>query len=286
MSQFEAKVIADSISERGVRLVTMKLRYPRMVHSEFMTHRVFSRNASSSRAIPVSKMLQQVWHDPAMPVYWGKNQPGMQAREELSPFAKGVSKFFWRLGGKVACVFAWTLMKLGNHKQVANRVLEPWQFINVVVTATEWQNFFDLRCHPDADPTIKELADRMYFALHLSTPIQLKAGEWHLPFVHEAEVSGFKLMGKYDELPKLSVARAARTSYNNHDGSKPKVEKDIKLHDDLVMSEPMHASPAEHQAMPDTFVDGKWQYPHLHGNLRGWIQYRKLLEIQPKGVKK
>jgi hypothetical protein len=66
-----AKVIADSIADGCPRLITLQLRYPRFIHSEFMTHRAFSRNASSSRAIPVERLIQDVIDDPAMPVYWG-----------------------------------------------------------------------------------------------------------------------------------------------------------------------------------------------------------------------
>ena len=271
---YKVEVIEDSISHDRVRLTTLKLRYPRFVHSEFMTHRVFSRNASSSRAIPVIRMLRQVWADPAIPVYWGKNQPGMPARVEIGSVAKGVSKFLWKTAGKFACVFAWTLMKLGNHKQVANRILEPWQFIEVVVTATDWSNFFELRCHADADPSIQKLAVMIKSAMHKSVPVPVRHGDWHLPFVSEYEC----MTESVAVCRKLSTARAARTSYMNHDGSLPNKVKDIKLHDALVISEPMHASPSEHQATPDRMVDGQWEYPHLHGNLRGWIQYRKILE--------
>ncbi|WP_374335337.1 FAD-dependent thymidylate synthase [Methyloversatilis sp.] len=277
MNGITATVIADSVSHEAKRLTTMLLRYPRIVHSEFMTHRVFARNASSSRAIPVRKMLSQVWNDPAMPVWWGWNRPGMQSVEELPKLRQKLSKAVWKTAGRAACVFAWVLMKLGNHKQVANRVLEPWQFITVVVTATEWENFFRLRCHPDADPTIQQLATKMQLALSASKPELIGEGEWHLPFVRVEE--------KYDvsiamsDLPKLSTARCARTSYNNHDGSKPVIARDFELFDDLIEREPQHASPSEHQAMPDTRDSvGNWKHPELHGNLRGWIQFRKTIE--------
>src|SRR5690606_30080072 len=119
----------------------MQLRYPRFIHAEFMTHRAFSRNASSSRAIPVHKMLSQVWNDPATPIHWGASRPGMQAREELKGWKRKAAQAIWKLAGRAACVFAWGAMKLGLHKQVANRILEPWQYIHVVVTATDWDNF-------------------------------------------------------------------------------------------------------------------------------------------------
>ena len=134
----EVKVIEDSINPNNeIRVTTLELRYWRAIHSEFMTHRVFSRNASSSRAIPVKTMIKQVWNDPAMPVYWGKNQAGMKARTELSSFKIALSKFVWVSASKVACIFAYLLTYIGLHKQVSNRLIEPWQYISVIATSTE-----------------------------------------------------------------------------------------------------------------------------------------------------
>ena len=134
----EVKIIADSISPTGVRITTMQLKYPRFIHSEFMTHRQFSRNASSSRAIPVSRMLKYVWNDPAIPIYWGSNKPGIQAGTELPTFRRLLAIGLWKLSGKAICIPVWCMAKLGLHKQVSNRLLEPWLHIHVVVTSTEW----------------------------------------------------------------------------------------------------------------------------------------------------
>ena len=102
--QMEVKVIADSISESGKRITTFQLKYPRFIHSEVMTHRVFSRNASSSRAIPVKKMIEQVRNNPAMPIHWGANQSGMQAKNELNEcFRKEVGRVW--LGTAEDCVY-------------------------------------------------------------------------------------------------------------------------------------------------------------------------------------
>lgn len=286
--QITAKVIADSISEDRKRITTFQISYPRMIHSEFMTHRVFSRNASSSRAIPVKKVLAQVWNDPAMPVHWGQNQSGMQAKTELTGFKQTVAKALWRGAGKVACMFAWGMMKAGLHKQVSNRILEPWQIIHVVVTATEWDNFFELRDHEDAQPEIRELAIQMRKAMNESNPQMLSHGEWHLPYVLEEELSkalqdsetadkGWELMRK------VSAARCCRVSYLKHDGTASKIQEDLKLCERLAGARPIHASPFEHQASPDqvslTGVDGEWESASLHGNFVGWIQYRKILEL-------
>lgn len=263
------EVVADSTAAHGIRLTSLKLRYWRAIHAEFMTHRVFSRNASSSRAIPVKKMLQQVWNDPAGPIHWGANQAGMQANEELKGWRQSTAKFLWKMAGRTACIFAWGMMKVGLHKQVANRLLEPWQYINVLVTATEWDNFFKLRCHPDAQPEIQELAVAMESALADSRPKFLATGEWHLPYVTDEELRIKKHpMGV---LVAVSTARNARTSYLTFDGKQSTVPEDMGLHDKLVGSEPLHASPAEHPATPMTTKK-------FGRNFRGWTQYRELLE--------
>lgn len=278
-----AKVIKDSVSEAGARLTTLQLKYPRFIHSEFMTHRVFSRNASSSRAIPVAKILEQVRDNPARPIHWGKNQPGMQAREELTGIELMYAQDGWTTAAECAADVAEAMTKAGVHKQVVNRILEPFQFIHVVVTATEWDNFFALRAHKDAQPEIHELALVMKEVMTESLPELLVNGEWHLPYVTREEKDNYHVR----DLLKMSAARCARTSYMKHDGTDPDVESDIELHGQLVvrpytdkrgnvltLSDPIHASPIEHQATP--FLDAnKWG-----GNFKGWHQYRKVVETQ------
>lgn len=264
----EAKMIKDSISKAGVRICTLQLKYNRYIHGEVMTHRVFSRNASSSRAIPVKTMLSQVWNDPAMPTYWGSNKPGMQAGKALGPLKSGLQSLLWKTSAKVACIFAWAMMKGGLHKQWANRILEPWQYIHVILTSTEWDNFMELRDHPDAQPEILELARRIKNAMETSTPTVLQEDEWHLPYVNEEEQKMYHL----DDLMKISVARCCRVSYLKHDGTKSSMIEDLKLFDRLVGAKPWHSSPLEHQATP---MRSKTKFS---GNLRGWYQYRKLFE--------
>lgn len=278
----EAKVIEDSISTEGIRLVTMQLRYPRLIHAEFMTHRVFSRNASSSRAIPVEKMIADLRADPAMPVYWGANQKGMQAAAELEPNQIEKAKKEWLLAMNRSICSAEYLVALGLHKQIANRILEPWGHISVVVTATEWSNFFELRCHPDAQPEMRTLAETMKAAFDEGDPRLLFSGEWHLPYV-DAEERIF--VGDYLTAIKLSVARCARVSYLTHDKKVPNIGDDLALYERLVGSRPIHASPAEHQATPDTKTGPdqieprpRWEFGYEHGNFVGWRQYRKQLE--------
>jgi hypothetical protein len=265
-------VVADSENpNNGIRITTLELRYPRFIHSEFMTHRVFSRNASSSRAIPVKKMLSQVWNNPAMPIRWGQNIAGMQAGGELTGWRKWTAEKMWRAAGKLACVFAWSMMKVGLHKQWANRILEPWQYISVVVTATEWDNWFALRDHKDAQPEIAALARDMKIAMDKSRPVKR---QWHVPYILKSELDDY-YAGKVqlETLIKCSVARCARVSYLTHDGQNPDIEKDVALYERLVGSVPIHASPTEHQALAinkKSFIK----------NFRGWEQHRTQVEAE------
>ena len=305
----KAKVICDSISHSGVRLTTMELNYHRFVHAEAKTHRMLSlddeeyeivlkqdvdlmddpmlsRNASSSRAIPVAKMLHQVRENPAVPIHWGKNQPGMQASEELDHLN---GTYLWEDSAQYVAENCRIMADFGYHKQVVNRLLEPFQWISVVVTATEWDNFFKLRLHKDAQPEMMVLAEHMKKAMDESIPTELHPGEWHLPYVDLADFddSGDPI----SEAIKCSVARCARVSNLNHDNSTPDISKDIALADMLLVAG--HMSPFEHIATPmdfakDTF-ELAWENGVTHkdrdsnfwsGNLRGFIQYRQLLNAE------
>lgn len=268
--QIEVKILADSISKAGKRITTFQLKYPRFIHAEFMTHRVFGRNASSSRAIPVKLILKAVWNKPASPLHWGTNKAGMQAGGELWGAKRLMAQLAWVYAGRCACAFAWIMMKLGIHKQVANRVLEPWQHIHVVMTATEFDNFYELRDHEDAQPEIHVLAYIMRELQRKSTPRLLNEGEWHLPYITYDEMQEHDL----ETLKRTSAARCCRVSYMKHDGTKATVAEDLKLCDRLVGAVPLHASPFEHQATPDL----ENTTPELHGNLKGWNQFRKYIE--------
>jgi thymidylate synthase ThyX len=261
----EAKMIADSVSDEGARLTTFALRYPRFIHAEFMTHRMFSRNASSSRAIPVDKIISQIEHGPSMPVYWGKNQKGMQARAELNHDDAVRAQEIWLAARDKAVEHARQLVDLGVHKQLANRILEPWSHISVVVTATEWANFFMLRCHPDAQPEIRVLAEQMRDIYYSNIPREMGLEDWHLPFISEKERAEYTK----NDIIKASVARCARVSYLTHDNELPKLENDVRLHDTLASSR--HMSPFEHQGFPMSNPWGR------NGNFVGWWQYRKSL---------
>ena len=258
---YEVKVIADSISETGKRLTTIEARYPRFVHSEFMTHRVMSRNASSSRAVPIEKMIASVIDGPVLPVEWGKNQSGMQAKVELQGAEKTAAINAWLDARDDAVRNARIMVKHGVHKQIVNRLLEPFSWITTLISATEWDNFFALRCHPDAQPEMRKLAEMIRDARNQSTPqkFKLEYRDWaHLPYVTKDEKSNYTS----DGCAIISVARCARVSYLRQ-GEQPDFDKDKDLHDKL--RESGHWSPFEHVARP-AFVGS--------GNFIGWKQYR------------
>lgn len=265
------KIVADSISHSGIRIITFELEYPRIIHSELMTHRLLSRNAMSSRAIPIKKMIEQVQQNPAMPVKFGKNQPGMQdAGEHSAQLGDGYSaEEWWKLAGLSAARFAAEFADAGYHKQIANRLLEPYQRMKTVVTATDWNNFFWLRVDPDADPTIYELAKAMKEASDNSIPDPLEPGQWHTPYVDH--VYGFEdiddkecavfegycvldeenkpVMLTLEEALAISASCCAQVSYRVLNTSK---EKALDIYEKLVSGNKVHASPFEHQATPMT----------------------------------
>ena len=305
----KASVIADSVHpETGTRITTFELVYPRFIHSEFMTHRVFNRNASSSRAIPTSKFIEQVRNEPVMPSHWGKNQKGMQAFEELSEDQRSDAIFIWNQAASSAATYAEMLRRGQVHKQIVNRILEPFTHIRVVVTSTSWANFYGLRDHKDAQPEIRELAQAMRKAHEESTPKALPYGQWHLPYIaHIDRVGAYNFCKRNritrDEpsdaevhglLLKVSAARCARASYNNFEGRPSTIEEDLGLFAKLVENQPIHASPTEHQATPMNFGEKyvnnmnpvTWEQGvtsmdkegNLYsGNLLHFIQFRKLI---------
>ena len=262
-----ARIICDSRNHlTGNRLTTFVVEYSRFIHAEFMTHRMLSRNASSSRAIPIATQIRRIWENPAVPAIWGRNQKGMQAGSELTGWRLWAARQIWR-GARVPAIAAtYGLSRLGLHKQHANRLLEPWMHIQVVVSATEWENFFALRTHADAQPEIRELATQMLALMRQSEPVTLSVGEWHLPFVTDAELLAEGIENK----KQASVARCARVSYLLPDGRPPDMEKDIALCRRLIAGsgDVGHWSPFEHVATP-------MLYPGREGNFTGWRQYRK-----------
>lgn len=261
----QVKIVADSIYGCD-RLTTIVATYPRFIHAELLTHRVFSRNAASSRAIPIAKMMQAVKEDTAMPEVWGKNQPGMQAGNEVDGDTRYMCKEVWWKARDQALELADKLDRFGIHKQIVNRILEPFAHITTIITATEWEGFLKQRAHPAAQPEMQLLAKAIENELRNNEPTRVAEGTWHLPFINDSDV------GTIDELKDMSVARCARVSYLNHDGSAPDRKKDLELTHKLLSAEPPHASPFEHVATP-------CRYQHEWTNFKGWKQYRKQLGL-------
>lgn len=260
---FSARVLTDSVSPAGVRLTTLEVRFPRFVLSEFNTHRVFSRNSASSRAVPTNKMIERVLESPAMPVEWGVNKPGMSASEAITHEQAEEAKAEWLRARDSAVEHVRNLQQFNIHKQVVNRVLEPFMWHTVIVTATEWDNFFKLRLAENAQPEIRVAAQLMRDAMNASAPSTVAAGEWHLPLIQDDERS---LPIQTQKM--VSAARCARVSYLTHDGKRD-IEKDIELCERLRSDR--HLSPFEHVATPA--IDTAFA-----ANFRAWVQLRKEIE--------
>lgn len=290
-SQCTARVVAYSISEEtGERVCTFEVEVPRLIWSEVMTHRLFSRNAASSRAIPVSRMIEMVREKPAMPVRFGANQAGMQDSGEICGVDKygndllTISKARWIEASKMAASFAQEFADNGLHKQVCNRLIEPFQYIKAVITFTGFgANFFGLRDHEDADPTICEMAQAMQEAMDTAVPTYMLPGDWHLPYYKDGTF--IKGMDRdLEQAKRISASCCAQVSFRKLDDSSEKADK---VFERLVESKPVHASPTEHQATPLKKGVG-FRSPYVthidregnpwSGNFRNWGQMRQVIE--------
>jgi thymidylate synthase ThyX len=258
----EATIIADSVNKYGSRLTTFVCTYPRFILAEINTHRALSKNTASSRAIPVERTIEQVLTNPAMPIEWGKNQKGMCANEQISEEDTRRSKFAWIAASYDMVDVAKHLLALNLHKQIVNRLLEPFIWTTSIISGTDWANFFALRTSEEAQPEFRDLATKMLKQYKMSSPKWKADGGWHIPF-------GDKYCDKLNEEQRIKVAtaRCARVSYNTFDGEID-FDKDYALHDKLLRSG--HMSPTEHcayaiepESQPASNFTG------------GWYQYRK-----------
>lgn len=312
--EMQAEIILASQGPDQKPIYTIRLRYPRIIHSELLTHRVFSRNARSSRAVPVKTMLNEVRNTPFVPWHWGKNQKGMQAEIECNEVVRVKSVAYsngslssydswplsrdaaWLAAAEKSAEVAEAFMKAGYHKQLANRLLEPFSWIDTLVTATEWDNFLWLRDHSDAEPHLQDLARLVKVAIENAKVWDLEPGEWHLPYITSEDIQKTDFTdvpeAGYEWLCKISAARCARISYKPFDGD-ASYERELERYNSLVTADRVHASPLEHQATPDDFTFGYegqfgetltnvWSNPELHGNLDGYIQYRKTIPNEAK----
>lgn len=328
-----AEIVADSVSPDGVRITTFCLEYPRIIHSELMTHRLFSRNAMSSRAIPIAKMIKQVRENPSMPYRFGANQPGMQDKGQEHDAkiavsaglgANGEEEFiyfsgraWWEEAGKHAAAFAERFAEAGYHKQIGNRLLEPFQRMKTVLTATNFENFWWLRVDADADPTIEALAECMKEVFDASEPELLRPGQWHTPYVDHLYTVGeegeetfeYCVLGidnepvilTLEEAKAISASCCAQVSYRALNNTK---DKALDIYGRLLSGKKVHASPFEHIATPMEFANQADKRNHVlanevvtqdtdmwgegvthvdrqgrfwSGNYCGWLQYRQFL---------
>lgn len=320
---YRAKVLKHSVSPEGQEVCTFQIELPRQVLAEVITHRKnsdswgdslcsrtttpeVSKNSASSRAIPLSRMIEKVLTDPYVPERFGANQAGMQASAFLEGADHELAVRAWLLARDFAVVQAMAMLSWDDrknlhdlhgtalkevhrcmqmpiyadqpsvsvHKQDVNRLLEPWGWVLQVVTATDWDNFFALRCDEMAAPAFRKIARIMYVLKTRSSPEQLDYGEWHLPYVDAPVWSVRSGLSSWAELCDLSAARCAWTSYWPPEGGDADREKVARTLAKLA-GVPLHASPYEHQATP--MRTGEVSLEHLRSNLRGWVQLRKLI---------
>ena len=361
----KAKIVADSLSPQGDRLTSVLCTFPRIILAEVNTHRMLSKNTSSSRAIPFEKMVEAVQNNPFIPIAWQKEHTGMQGYEYIT-YRPAIEKrnndwldsmdFIIEKAKQMNSNVENLIDGEGVTKQICNRLLEPFMWTTMLITGSRegWENFFELRCPryeipltPDnsevaigkswkelmnwkgtggiwagdfntnnvieklsynkgaAEVHMMTLAESIYDAVNESTPKQLQAGEWHIPFEDKIDLIDWldevnndgHLDGDLDEQDrlfeidkiKISTAMAAHTSYTVV-GNEPvkSVKKWIKLHDDLISYDPPHSSPMEHcaKAMRNdeyvTFIKGRPDLLEFEEESDISIAYLKTYEDSPE----
>lgn len=288
-----ATVIQHSTTSAFKDLITLEVDFPRFILAEVNTHKMLSKNGASSRAIPVKTMHEQLLNSPASPVFWGKNQAGMQAKEEMPDFERNIAKRLWFNAMRYAIETASLMSELGTHKQITNRLTEPWALQRMVISGTEWNNFFHLRAHPDAQPEFQELALCMQKAILKSRPQTLEPGEWHVPYVERRFTNGVRYYVDDKEISlqdalRVSASCCAQVSYRKNDST---LEKARDICERLLNGSVAHSSPFEHQGTPiadncDPTNMNTWPIGVTHmkrdrslwsANFCGWIQHRQLL---------
>lgn len=272
-----AKLLKKSVGYKGGPIIaSIAWTGPRSILAQINTHRVFSRNARSSRAVPTAKLLEEVRTNPVIPLFTGANQPGMVAGQPLDPETKAELVASWLRIRDFTVNEVEQALKLKPHKQDINRALEPFMWCHGIITSTDWDNFFALREEEAAQPEILLLAHEIRKALNSAEPTVLEKGQWHMPYITKEDE--WKAEGNINLLLKIDAARCARVSYEPFDGN-ASWDKEVARANKLILER--HWSPFEHQATPDKAIAGVWCYPDLHGNFEGWIQSRKALMISP-----
>lgn len=296
--QMQVEMILASVgNDTAPPIYTIRLRYPRIIHGEIMTHRVFSRNARSSRAVPVQTMLNEVRNTPFVPWHWGRQQKGMQAGEDWDQpihfecdgvyFSGATREQLWLHARDTAADVAEAYMEADYHKQIPNRLLEPFSWMDTLITSTQWSNFLWLRDHEAAEPHLQDLARLVKDCIDEADPVQLPYRGWHLPYITNDDRAAAVVFAQemcwsdIEVLQKISAARCARISYKPFDGD-ASYQRELERYDSLVKSDRVHASPTEHQAQSAPAIQTtsgiKFMDAKLSGNLGpGWVQFRKLI---------
>lgn len=297
---YDAIVLADSISPANHRVTSLQVTMPRFILAEFNTHRVLSRNSASSRAIPVERRIEQIRTSPFVPEAFGKNRSGMQASEALDASGNAAARELWLDAAADAVKHAAALAHVEVHKQHANRVIETYAWHTVVVTSTEWENWDALRVSKMAQPEMFQVAGMMKEVRAASVPRRVDYSEWHLPYVDPEDVGAYLRAnnasgrGSFDlmlDMAKLSAGRCAAVSYERQ-SSTSDMEKAIARADGLVSNG--HMSPLENALRPmnihELEIFGKAEYTwnrvafvptgrlrYFLGNVEGWVQLRKMI---------
>ncbi len=268
---YDAKVLADSISPAGVRLLTVQATFPRFILAEVNTHRMLSRNSASSRAIPPEQLIDRVLNEPFIPETFNKRVKGMGVGDPLSEDEQAEARNAWieaRNNAVSAAVKLLDISEEGVDKSRINRLLEPFLWHTAIITATEWDNFFALRDHPAAQPEFQRVACMMLEVMQASTPEEVKRGQWHQPLVFESDE---QRCSDHSLLPLVSAARCARVSYDRqHD--EESYEESVARAESLRNAG--HMSPFEHPAQVPP-VGAELDDEEFMGNFKGWLQLRK-----------
>lgn len=307
----KVEFIQGSIAPNGTKITTLVLEYPRAIHAQLLTHRVFSKNSSSSRAVPIKVAIEQIENDPAEYI-WTENKSGMSGdvitdRVKLSKIHSATGTLWNHV--KQTVLYLGSKESEGGlnvHKQNAARLLEAYQNIRIVLTSTEWENWDWLRIDSAAQPEIEKLANMIFQAREKGEYLYLAEGEWHVPFIDRKvnEDEPDKLITYYHpetgkelttvEAIELSMSICAQTSFRKEDYSDEKTDNVIEK---LFTGKKVHASPSEHQATPipqfTDYGDNNQEWPlgithidrnHVYwsGNFRGWIQNRQLIPNHDK----
>lgn len=253
------ELILDSAYENS-RVSTFTITLPKFLLQELNTHKTINKNAASSRALPFNKVLSLASFTP---IFWSKNEKGMQGHESLNELESLEAFTHWESAKSYAKKVASRLEKTGCHKQIVNRIVEPFTMATVIATSDKWPMFFALRCSEDVEPNLAFVATKMLRQYLESTPKILAPSEWHIPLI-KPEENEFELEKKLVK----SAARCARVSYVNFYG-KDVYEDDLRLHDMLLESK--HMSPFEHQVQCQ---------PSSHSGCYSdpWVTYRSTVE--------